>query len=260
MQIRSMVALSLAAALVAACNLNVQAPRPQTDQNAIETIVEQTLQAAAITPFASPAGPSDSTPISQTAAGTPATAASATITITPTPTGPKPMLSITGNSNCRTGPGGSFDNVTGFIPGTQLEIVGRNADKTYWQVKIPGGEQTCWVWGQYATATGNVDAVPESTAAAELVTAPAAPGALYYQYNCSVSDITVSLRWTDNADNEKGYRIYRFDTLIADLPANAANYEDTYMVAPPQHLRYSVAAYNDSGESAPRRQEFTACP
>ncbi len=263
MQSRNLVALLFAAALLAACNLGVQAPHPQTDQNAIETVVEQTLQAAAVTPFTSPVPPPSSTP------STPAAPASATVAASPSPTptatkpGDKPMLEIIGNSNCRSGPGASFKNVTAFTPGAKLEIIGKNTENNYWQVKLPGSQDTCWVWGVYTTMSGNVDSVPETTpiVPTAVAVAPAQPGALFYQWECANTySVSVSLKWSDRADNETGYRVYRGDSVIADLPAGSTTYADTVMLAPPQALVYTVVAYNDHGESAPSRASFTACP
>ncbi len=259
MHLRNMVALLCAAAFLAACNIGVQAPRPQTDQNAIETMVEQTLQAAAITPFASPVPPPSSTGASP-AGVTPS--ASPSPTATSTKSGDKPMLEITGNSNCRSGPGASFKNVTGFTPGAKLEIVGKNTENNYWQVKLPNSQDTCWVWGQYTTTSGNIESVSETTPVVPtaLAMAPAQPGPLFYQYECTSYSISVSLKWSDRADNETGYHVYRADNMIADLPAGSTTYDDTVQLAPPQALQYSVAAYNDHGESAPSRLSFTACP
>jgi hypothetical protein len=43
-----------------------------------------------------------------------------------------------------------------LLVGESTEVLGRNADWTYWIVRNPdqpGG--TCWLWGQYATLTGS---------------------------------------------------------------------------------------------------------
>ncbi len=260
MQLRNVVALLIAGALVAACNINVPAPRPQSDQNAVQTAVEETLQAAAVTPFESPVLPPSSTPPAAPGSATPSPSPSPTATSTKP--GDKPMLEITGNSNCRSGPGASYKNVTGFAPGIKLEILGKNTENNYWLVKLPNSADTCWVWGVYTTTTGNIESVKEATpiVPTALALAPAQPGPLYYTYECSVSTISVSLKWSDRADNETGYRIYRGDKVIADLSAGASTYDDTVMLAPPQTLQYSVVAYNANGESSPARQSFTACP
>lgn len=262
MHLRNLVAIFVAAAFLAACNLGVPAPVSHPDQNAIETAVEQTLQAGAVTPFISPAGPATTVVGSGTPGITPSASPSVSPTVTRTPSGDKPTLSITGNSNCRTGPGASFKNVTGFTPGAELEIVGRYTPTNFWLVKIPGSTETCWVWGEFATAKGNIESVPETTPVVPTALAlpPTQPGALFYSYECTNYSISVTLTWSDKANNEKGYRIYRGDSQVADLPAGSSSYDDTVSLAPPQSLQYSVVAYNDNGESSPSRVSFTACP
>lgn len=70
--------------------------------------------------------------------------------------------------------------------------------------------------------------------------------------------VTVSLSWTDNSDNENGFRVYRSTTLsptfpddysqIDSLAADTTTYDDT---SPPEDtdLTYAVTAFNDAGES-----------
>jgi uncharacterized protein YgiM (DUF1202 family) len=264
MHLRNLVAIFIAAALLAACNINVDAPVPQSDQNAVETMVEQTLQAA-VTPFISPAGPATTTTVNPSrtpGSTTPTVTATGSPTVTTTPSGDKVILSITGNSNCRTGPGASYSNVTSFTPGVKLEVIGKNTENNYWLVKIPGSQETCWVWGVYTTATGDLESVPETTPVipTAIAVVPSQPGGLFYQYECSGYSISVSLSWSDRANNETGYRVYRSDSVVADLPANSTSYNDTVSLAPPQSLQYRVVAYNDHGESSPSAQTFTACP
>lgn len=260
MQARNLVALLSASVFLAACNINVQAPPPPQQQGA--TIVSRTLESAAITPFASPvlatkpfASPaSNGTP---TVMVIPSPTGSFTPIASITPTGGKAMLSITGNSNCRSGPGGSFKYITAFIPGTKLEIVGYSAENNYWQVKMPNSTDTCWVWGQYATATGDIAHLPTPAPVYSVGTVPSRPGSLFYTYDCSYGSLTTELKWADNADNETGYRVYRFDQLLANLPPNATSYIDKQPVSPGTALQYSVEAYNDAGSSQRRTINFT---
>ena len=175
---------------------------------------------------------------------------------TPVGTGEKPSLTITGNSNCRSGPGGSYDLITSFTPGTALELVGRNAANNYWQVRLPASEETCWVWGQYASASGDLDSLPESAPAEASGGAPSRPGSLYFKYTCPLGELTTNLTWSDAADNETGYRVYRFDIMLADLPANTTAFTDVVTVDPYADLQYTVEAYNSAGVSPSRTIEF----
>ncbi len=228
----TLILTTLSAVLLAACNLNVQLPLSQSQQQEAATIVAQTLQAL----------------------GTPAPLASPAAI---TPTYSKPILTITGNSNCRTGPGASYKIVTAFTPGTTLELVGKDSANNYWQVTIPNSQETCWVWGQYATPSGSYDSLPEAASAGSSASGvPARPGSLFYTYECPFGNLTTHLTWSDSADNETGYHVYRFDLLLADLPANSTSYTDVETVTPYIDLQYSVEAYNSAGASPARTVSF----
>ena len=210
--------------LLAACNIDLQLPLNSEQQEAA-TLAALTLQAAG-----TPSGPFE-----------------------------QPMLEITGNTNCRSGPGGSYALITAFTPGTKLEIVARNSANNFWQVKLPGTDDTCWVWGQYATASGSYESLPESASGDQASggDVPAGPSSLFFNYTCPLGNLTTNLSWGDAADNESGYRVYRFDQLLADLPANTTAYTDVVIVTPYTALEYSVEAYNSTGSSARRTISFS---
>jgi len=86
-----------------------------------------------------------------------------TPTATPTPTSTLgvPMVSVSTTTNCRTGPGTDYDIVSSLGPGQMAEVVGKYSGGNYWVIKTPGGGGNCWLWGQYATITGNTDKLPE---------------------------------------------------------------------------------------------------
>ncbi|MEK6850838.1 MAG: hypothetical protein AABX85_04655, partial [Nanoarchaeota archaeon] len=57
----------------------------------------------------------------------------------------------------------------------------------------------------------------------------------------------VQLTWTDNSNNEQGFRVYRNGSLIATVTGNS--YSDNTVVAGAIY-NYYVTAYNAAGESA----------
>ncbi|MBI3167353.1 MAG: hypothetical protein HYZ22_02660, partial [Chloroflexi bacterium] len=84
----------------------------------------------------------------------------------------------------------------------------------------------------------------------------AAPGDLRYTYDCSGGITRISLTWKDKADGEEGYRIYRDGEKLTDLPAGSTVYDD---IAPsPGSYQYTVAAYNEGGESPTKVQAETS--
>ncbi|MEJ2552207.1 MAG: hypothetical protein P8Z34_16160 [Anaerolineales bacterium] len=87
----------------------------------------------------------------------------------------------------------------------------------------------------------------EAKVTIEVITPPAAPTGLHAELVCGKEDV-VTLSWTDQADDETGYRVYRDGKLIAKLSANATSYQDT-LTSEYYHV-YSVEAYNEAGSSA----------
>ncbi len=127
------------------------------------------------------------------------------------------------------------DNATEvFLEGENVETLGAqqvcpSKTTTYeMQVPSPEGEQ-------------------EAKVTIEVVAPPAAPTGMQITNMVCDPEYQITLKWTDQADNETGYRLYRDGTLIATLPANSTSYIDTLS---DQALHtYSVKAYNEAGAS-----------
>jgi hypothetical protein len=88
-----------------------------------------------------------------------------TVTFTPSitlaPTLEKVTVTVSQNTNCRTGPEKQFDLVGIMMVGETAEAIGRNEQKTYWVIKLPANTaRTCWLWYEWATVTGDGDALP----------------------------------------------------------------------------------------------------
>ena len=66
-----------------------------------------------------------------------------------------PQVSVTTNTNCRTGPGTQYDLIDALVVGQTAEVVGKNTVTSYWIIKRPSSSGNCWLWGQYATVVGN---------------------------------------------------------------------------------------------------------
>jgi hypothetical protein len=87
----------------------------------------------------------------------------ATATITLTPTLEKPMVRVSVDTNCRTGPGKIYDWIGALLVGEQAEVVGQTLSGEYWIIKNPDLAGTCWLWANYATVTGPTAALPQFT-------------------------------------------------------------------------------------------------
>ncbi|MFZ5821695.1 MAG: hypothetical protein ACOYYJ_17495 [Chloroflexota bacterium] len=78
------------------------------------------------------------------------------------PTSALTMVTVSMDTNCRSGPGKVYDHLGALLAGEQTEVVGWDGVGEYWYVKNPdqpGG--FCWLWGQYATLTGDWKSLPQ---------------------------------------------------------------------------------------------------
>jgi hypothetical protein len=90
---------------------------------------------------------------------TPTATSTPTITLTNTPD--RVTITVSQNTNCRTGPEKQFDLVGIMMMGETAEAIGRNEQKTYWVIRLPSNTaKTCWLWYEWATVVGNGDALP----------------------------------------------------------------------------------------------------
>ncbi len=229
-----------------ACNLPVAAPLSPDVNKAAGTIVALTMEAFT------------QSPSQGQSAGTPVPFASPLPgTLSPT----EAILTINNPTNCRSGPGTSFQLITAFTPGTQVSIVGRDSADNYWQVMIPKTQDTCWASGEYATASGNFASLPDITPTAGSTGGgvPATP-ILAYRFDCSGgAQIVVTLTWTDKANDESGYRVYRNGIVLTELPANTTTYIDTAPYTLHTTISYGVEAFNAAGVSGRSTHSFV-CP
>jgi hypothetical protein len=70
-------------------------------------------------------------------------------------------VSVSGNTNCRTGPLAIYDLVSILYVGETAEVVGRDEAGSTWVIQDPDHPgRTCWLWGRYATVVGNWEALP----------------------------------------------------------------------------------------------------
>lgn len=90
------------------------------------------------------------------------------------------------------------------------------------------------------------------------ITLPNAPSDLLIQ---ELSKTSISVNWTDNADNEDGFRVYRKEASngvwvkVADVQSDVSLYVDDNAL-PGVSYAYRVSAYNGGGEDTPVEKEF----
>ena len=220
---------------------------------------------------------------------TPTATAEAEKTATPMPTSSAPLVSVSVATNCRTGPDVVYPLVLVFQPGASEEIVGKYSDggANYWIIKTPSNE-TCWLWGEYASITGDTSAVPElappappaATATQEgvaqatatptlaiIVVGPPAPGNFSASADCTILDMgndqkliqakIDTITWT-SSNGATGYKVYVNGVEEKDLNANATG--TTFDAIAMSSNQYGVAAYNGLGTSSTVTIPAPSCP
>ncbi len=113
-----------------------------------------------------------------------------TITVAPSPG--VPMASPSNQAvNCRSGPALGWNVVTLIQYGQSVEIVGKNADASWLEVKGPGlAGGVCWMSAGVVSVTGNLGNLP-------IVAAPVPPtGAPTIVASSPVSSVSISLSKT----------------------------------------------------------------
>ena len=80
---------------------------------------------------------------------------------TPPPPGVN-TLSVSANTNCRSGPGLSYDRLDIVYVGQNVEVLGVDASGAYYIVRAPNGS-TCWLWSHYVTLNGDTGSITVMT-------------------------------------------------------------------------------------------------
>lgn len=222
--------------------------------------------------------PTDVIPTVPTASNAPTMVFSPTPVVTSTPD--KPTASVSVDTNCRTGPGQVYDIVGALLVGESAEVTGKNTSSNYWIVKNPDNpSKTCWLWGQYASVSGNTVSLAEvSIPATPTPAIPAAPSNLSqssvcYEFKTQVSshksDITLS--WQDNSNNEDGFRVYQLTTYVSGsvyypvgaVGANQTSYSFSAIhYGTANNIKFKIEAFNSAGAnmSAEISLDPSGCP
>ena len=200
---------------------------------------------------------------------TPSPTLSPTPTLTLTPTPSTPMISVSVNTNCRTGPGDAYDRVGALLVGETAEVLARDPYGQFWYIPNPDRPGSkCWVWGQYATVTGDTSSLPVFTppptptpAANFAITGlghVVCGGAHWYalqvkntggltweSWKEEVVDLTTSAAATYTGDGFAA--AFRCVSLVVPtLPAGQTAYVGNFASTPGHHVRITLTLYTDT--------------
>lgn len=110
------------------------------------------------------------------------------------------------------------------------------------------------------------DSGASNEAAVTTLAAPAAPAAPTGLTAVAQSSTAVGLTWTDNANNETSYRVFRRDgaavtavQISLDLPAGSTSWQDNGLTASSLYT-YSVKAHNAAGDSGASNEAQVTTP
>lgn len=72
-----------------------------------------------------------------------------------------PSVQVSVDTNCRSGPGKSYTWLGALMVGEEAVITGKDPSGIYWYIANPDWEGAyCWIWGFYATISGNTAPLP----------------------------------------------------------------------------------------------------
>lgn len=156
--------------LTSACNLPLdQAENPGDDR--VGTSIAETVAARADAdePLdgageqTGTAGPAASDTPGPTATPGPTDTPTQPPTATLTPTPEAVLVSVTGDTFCRAGPGGVYEGQGVLNTDQQSEVLAQDPTGDYWYITNPDAQGECWIWGKYATPQGPADQLPVFT-------------------------------------------------------------------------------------------------
>ena len=152
------VILGLILLVMGGCTWPPSTPTPEVMVD-VDAIVTQTMQALAtrVAATGQAAAPGDaSAEVEEPAGAQTPSEPTGTPSPQPTTTSSMPYVSVSVDTNCRTGPGQVYDYVGALLVGEEAEIVGRESTGRFWYIRNPDNiTQYCWVWDEYATVRGD---------------------------------------------------------------------------------------------------------
>ena len=267
-RIQSTLFLVLLIITTLACGLeNIQIVQPP---NLEATITAQALVLLQQTGQAPAAAPGAVNPPATNAANPPSAN-----NANPAATGPV-TVTVSAETNCRKGPGVIYSSAYSLPVGQVAEVVGKNTITNYWIIKIPGSNSTCWLWGKYATVSGNTAALVEfatftpgpptptikptaipatATITQAQVAVPNSPTITTSSVICDPqgggnTKYTINVNWVDNSTDETIFNVYATPSNSQyGVQPNVTSVNFVQVLPTGTTLTVKVTAGNSAGES-----------
>jgi hypothetical protein len=200
-----------------------------------------------------------------------------TPTATPEPTATAtvvfvaPVLTVSQDTHCTTGPGTSYGIVMTLHPGSLAVPVAKDSAVNYWVIEAPNyAGSSCWLSGEFATVTGDINNLPEVSAPA--VSAYTLSEAKSLRVSCSSRPVssssdphepsiwTVVFRWKNTEPYQTGIRVFRNGRKIATLGAHASSFVDEFRLDHRHSgVTYGVQVFNNTQVSSITTIEVRHC-
>ena len=151
-----------------ACGVNLKSPTYQPTSNQLDTAVAlgvvgtSAVQTAIALGVAGTLGPGQPSMSPELPSLTPTISLTPSLTLTTT--AEKVMLTVSQATNCRKGPASYYEWLGVLNVGEQADVFGRDPQNSSWYIRnpdVPSG--FCWIFGEYATLTGNYSTLPVFT-------------------------------------------------------------------------------------------------
>lgn len=247
---------SLLLLLLASITIFTSCSLPQRDPNLnlLDKTILETSVASTLTAIHQ--GKISQTPIAtfEPPTNTPTPFDFSTLTSTPTvtPTFSLPTVYFDSNVNCRMGPGTDYGIIVLIKEGSTAEILGTNG--THWVVQPTNTSDICWVPAEFVTPEGSYWVVGTMTQpSTPTPIPPTSPGWKRWYYSCSYQNgnsiLTMEMEWIDKSNNEEGFRVFRDNDMIAEVPANTISFIDVVTVESGQKFNYRIQVFSGSAKA-----------
>jgi hypothetical protein len=177
------------------------------------------------------------------------------VTPTPSPTLTPPIAHVGGSVPCFADATIEAEILATVEIGDGLEIIGEARAGKYWVVQPDGIDGYCWLESQYVTVEGDTGSVLHIVPT--LIPPPDAPSNTHAEALCEREGGTRNraayalLSWEDVA-SETGYRIYKGDELIIELPPDQTSYRafvEIFFAVYIENVIFYFEAFNETGSS-----------
>lgn len=139
------------------------------------------------------------------------------------------IITVSRPTNCRIGPGTAYEIAGTLLVDEEATVLGRDPSNKYWYIPNPDpGIEYCWVWGEYATLTGNTLILPVYTPIATSTSTPTAQPDITFDIKGLKLDKCGSEFWaevqiTNTSQNKLGFNSVKLEAQDTDTGTTRIN-------------------------------------